>query len=718
MGLKFLSPVTISDSICANKVQVVTCFIGNAAGLTGTTCTIPANACNAACLGGNLANTYAPIANPSFTTSAKITANNPYLNLMTDSAGTIASPKNRKIIWSKYTGAEAGSIDLRDQQFDSNTTPMVFSTTHGDGTIYQDMVICEGTVTINGTLTAGCYIGSGAGLTGTASSLTVGCATNAGSANNSTCLNGQLASYYQPASNAITTSNISSQSVNYATTAGSAATVNSQCFCWSNQSNSPDYVWGTCANGNNWLAATSQLNVKYATTAGSAPANGGTANVAHTITGCYIAGGSELPSYFGGAVGKLQMLCTPSWGWSDTFWMSGYGGGDVKGSNQLVFSKTYDKAGWRRQDYDSSTWGGLIEFITTSNIGSQTVNCVSTPSGTYKHLGAWGVARLGEGAILVNTAYCADTAGNANALGGVAPSGYWATSGSWKPASLASATRQIGIASPDGGEFGLAYMGAQTYPYADGWFYQNEGQYRVVDECSVKSASVNYANSAGSAPANGGTSTYSTYQWATTHPGSYYVYNCWSGARWCLLSNHGSPTAVGYADSAGSAPANGGTSSYVTINYNNDSNSTYQVLWGSSTSVYGTAGVYINPYYDYLYATDVIANSDCRLKQNIEPITNALSTVLQLNGVCYNLCSHPNEPKEIGLIAQEVEKVLPAVVSCSTPTDDEKKFGIEDQKLGLKYEKLTAVLIEAIKEQQKQIEELKAEINNLKNNKF
>jgi len=43
------------------------------------------------------------------------------------------------------------------------------------------------------------------------------------------------------------------------------------------------------------------------------------------------------------------------------------------------------------------------------------------------------------------------------------------------------------------------------------------------------------------------------------------------------------------------------TSSQVTINYNNDSASTYQMLWGSGNSVYGTAGVYLNPSTDYVY---------------------------------------------------------------------------------------------------------------------
>lgn len=58
----------------------------------------------------------------------------------------------------------------------------------------------------------------------------------------------------------------------------------------------------------------------------------------------------------------------------------------------------------------------------------------------------------------------------------------WPSQGSWKPGSLSSATRLIGITSPDGGEFGLAYSNGQIHPYTDGFFYQNEGQYRVLDQ--------------------------------------------------------------------------------------------------------------------------------------------------------------------------------------------------------------------------------------------
>mgnify|MGYP000276445019 CR=1 FL=1 len=51
------------------------------------------------------------------------------------------------------------------------------------------------------------------------------------------------------------------------------------------------------------------------------------------------------------------------------------------------------------------------------------------------------------------------------------------------------------------------------------------------------------------------------------------------------------------------------TASTVTINYNNDSNSTYQMLWGSGISVYATAGITCNPSTDYIYSTSISCSS-------------------------------------------------------------------------------------------------------------
>ena len=94
----------------------------------------------------------------------------------------------------------------------------------------------------------------------------------------------------------------------------------------------------------------------------------------------------------------------------------------------------------------------------------------------------------------------------------------------------------------------------------------------------------------------------------------------------------------------------------------------------------------------------VWATSDRRFKTSITPINSSLSKVEKLQGVYYDWdrAKWPKknfpEGKQVGLIAQDVEKVVPEVVN----TDKE---GYKS----LSYDKLTAVLIEAVKEQEKEI---------------
>ena len=109
-------------------------------------------------------------------------------------------------------------------------------------------------------------------------------------------------------------------------------------------------------------------------------------------------------------------------------------------------------------------------------------------------------------------------------------------------------------------------------------------------------------------------------------------------------------------------------------------------------------------------------HSDRRLKKDIEPISDStsLTKVLQLNRVYYKwkkdlvpssfLKAH-GEGRQIGLIAQEVEDIIPEVM-----TEGELKG--KDWK-GVNYPKLTTMLIGAVKEQQEQIEELKTRITEL-----
>lgn len=98
-----------------------------------------------------------------------------------------------------------------------------------------------------------------------------------------------------------------------------------------------------------------------------------------------------------------------------------------------------------------------------------------------------------------------------------------------------------------------------------------------------------------------------------------------------------------------------------------------------------------------LTATTITETSDERLKTDIKPLSNALFIVNNLHGKAFI----KDGKASIGLIAQQVAETLPQVVITA---DDEMKT------MSVQYGNIVAVLIEAIKEQQAQIEELKTKL--------
>ena len=105
---------------------------------------------------------------------------------------------------------------------------------------------------------------------------------------------------------------------------------------------------------------------------------------------------------------------------------------------------------------------------------------------------------------------------------------------------------------------------------------------------------------------------------------------------------------------------------------------------------------------------DVIAyaSSDKKLKSNLILISNPLDRIRKIGG--YEFDWNDNQDTysghDVGVVAQEIQEVLPEVISKR-----------EDGYLAVKYEKIVPLLIEGIKEQQKQIESLEARIKKLEN---
>ena len=209
-----------------------------------------------------------------------------------------------------------------------------------------------------------------------------------------------------------------------------------------------------------------------------------------------------------------------------------------------------------------------------------------------------------------------------------------------------------------------------------------------------------------------------------------------------VLNNGTNGTDATFTGSVSGNASSASIASQVTINYSDNSSGTYQMLWGSGNQVYGTSNIYCNPYTDFLYASsfeagnwfrstgqtgwysstygggiymedstwvrtyngksfystgsilaagDVTAYSDERLKSDIVTIPDALEKVKALRGVNFT----KDGEASTGVIAQEVQKVIPEVVQEN------------GEYLSVAYGNLVGVLIEAVKELSAEVESLK-----------
>jgi hypothetical protein len=152
---------------------------------------------------------------------------------------------------------------------------------------------------------------------------------------------------------------------------------------------------------------------------------------------------------------------------------------------------------------------------------------------------------------------------------------------------------------------------------------------------------------------------------------------------------------------------NSGGTAAVALEFTESNGGTQLLSLGIGTAPSGTTGE--------IRATNEVTAyySDRRLKENIKPIDNAVEKVLKLNGITYT----PNDLAKsfgyisnrtiVGLFADEVDVVLPEAVRPAPFDQDEagnSKSGENYQTI--QYEKLVPLLVEAIKEQQQQINQL------------
>jgi hypothetical protein len=147
---------------------------------------------------------------------------------------------------------------------------------------------------------------------------------------------------------------------------------------------------------------------------------------------------------------------------------------------------------------------------------------------------------------------------------------------------------------------------------------------------------------------------------------------------------------IGQFNSSGSSVTNNATSyntantAFVIGNGTDSSNKSdaFKVMFNGDTTVSN----------DLTVSGDVVISSDARLKSNIESLGSTLSKLLQIDGKSYEM----KGKQKIGVLAQEIKEVFPELVS----EDD-------NEMLAVNYQGLVPVLINALKEQQIEIDRLK-----------
>ena len=153
---------------------------------------------------------------------------------------------------------------------------------------------------------------------------------------------------------------------------------------------------------------------------------------------------------------------------------------------------------------------------------------------------------------------------------------------------------------------------------------------------------------------------------------------------------------IGQFNSSGSSVTNNATSyntantAFVIGNGTDSSNKSdaFKVMFNGDATVSN----------DLTVSGDVVISSDARLKSNIESLGSTLPKLLQIDGKSYEI----KGKQKIGVLAQEIKEVFPELVS----EDD-------NEMLAVNYQGLVPVLINALKEQQSEIDELKEMVQEL-----
>ena len=399
-------------------------------------------------------------------------------------------------------------------------------------------------------------------------------------------------------------------------------------------------------------------------------------------------GGQQLnpQTYFNNGVG-LKVAMTANVGvWSDTLWINGYAGGDVLSMCALHFQRNGQPRMYiSAQNSTATSYGTAYEVITEysndqAKIGyfqsnsslrapifydSNDTGYYTDPTSTSKIVKVWSGAPNGNG-----TAPRWDTSFY------VMQSQHWYSHNGTSTMYLGESGDFVsirGYSTADG-----SFRAPIFYDSNDTSYYVNPNSVsvmNVVQPYYLRRMSHSTGHLEGSYNNIGGNS-------ANSNP-IYTIGSAYNPTDTSLSGMYG----IGYAHP--NFWGSGKTSS-----------------WGLYVAAGGTFVVTLGEGSTSIWAAnDIVAYSDIRVKDNIEVIENALDKIKAIRGVTFTRKDALEEDKDrrhAGVIAQEVMKVLPEVVT-----------GTEEDKYSVAYGNMAGLFIEAIKEQQTQIEELKQLVKQL-----
>lgn len=139
----------------------------------------------------------------------------------------------------------------------------------------------------------------------------------------------------------------------------------------------------------------------------------------------------------------------------------------------------------------------------------------------------------------------------------------------------------------------------------------------------------------------------------------------------------------------------------VTLRANKGAALTHAELDANFTDFMTLTGAGASRTISAIFATTFNATSDLRLKENVEPIRNA-DALYDINGYTFNFKNDEDKQKKYGLIAQELIPHFPQLVSLG-----------EDGYFKVNYDAAIPIIVEVLKQQKIEIEDLKKQIDDL-----